>query len=306
MLRTNRAIIVGVLLVVPTLLCLMGVGAFLHVVVHAATVEEEHARQQAQRQLEDDQRDAEELSRDIEKLERTIEDIQRRLAEAAQGRDCQDNLAQLQAQQERLQRELAAVLQKLEEWEERLGAGNKDSEELRRQLSEARQKIETLKQQLAEMKPAAEGENAEPPQPGPKLAELRRAIAAAKGAMERQTRKNEQLQAELNGLRQSSRDPNIKIDAIHGSVDWQPPPDPLYVECDGQGIVLQPESVRLRADPSDEEMKRFAQTARRRRYVLFLIRPDGFTAFQQYRVQIGQDKIDFGYEPINQDGRVLY
>ena len=135
---------------------------------------------------------------------------------------------------------------------------------------------------------------------------MARDIANAKRALEEQRRKNEQAEAEWAGLKQEKSPDSVRVQTIWGPTKWNPPPNPLYVECDGQGVVLQPEGVRAPAQPDEPGRARFVQIARQRRYVLFLVRPDGFASFRQYRSLVARNNLDYGYEPINQNGRVIY
>lgn len=307
MLRTDGKVILGVLLILPTLLCFVGAGALLHVAVRASAAKQEQAHQRIEDQLEKDRQTAEQLSAAVEEVERQIQQIRKRLAELQAAEHCQAELARLQTRKEELQAQLSSLRGELEKLERRLGVAGEECDDLRHKVAEARRKRDELHEQLAAMAPSSKGDSDGDPQgEEPSPDELKACIAQVEHRLQDQKRKNEQAQAEWHSLQQQPADDSrIAVGEIRGTQQWQPPPNPLYVECDGNGILLQPETVRLAAEPGEEERGRFVDVARRRGYVLFLIRPDGFKSFRQYRSLISGE-VDFGYEPIKQHARVIY
>ncbi len=312
MLRTERTMMMGMFFVIPGMLCFIGVGAFLHIVVRVSAAQQEEDRKQVEAQIEQDERRAAELAAAIERLEQEIDAIRKRLAELQEAEVCQAELARLQELKERLEKERLALLRKLEALKAGSGSHGEEGESLRQQEAEARRKLEALKQEItrlnqkiAQMTPSA-APGGDPPEEGPSLDELRAAIARLNRELEALKNKKKQAETELANLGPKRDGPKITIGTIHGSFDWQPPSNPLYVECARRGAVLQPENIRLPVQPDQAAQDRFLRVARQRRYVLFLIRPDGFDAFRAYRPLVMQNKIDFGYEPIPQDAWVDY
>lgn len=304
MLRSNPIVILAALFVVPVLLCLVGVGAFLHVTNRAAAAADEQAREQVQHEKGKTER----LTKAIENVEQRIEDIRKELQRMRQAETLQKDVAELQARKEELERELAALSAELKQIEDELRQTTVNRDELAQRLTDVRQRLEDLQRKLAALAPGPENQPAGEQAKGPSAEELARRIAEANRRLEQQRLKNEQAQAELDGLRQetSPTDPRIRVENIAGSTDWQSPSNPLYVECDDEGVVFQPENVRASATPDGSEKTRFTQLARQRGYVLFLIRPSGYTSFHHYRALAVQENVFYGYEPINQDGKVIY
>jgi len=295
----------SLLFVVPTALCLVGAGALLHVAARAAMV----VKEDTAKKLEEVKQQAEALAKGIDELRDQIDAVKERVQQgkdrAEQAQRLQATLERLEEEKARLSRQLEELMRKLSELEKELGKQHEECRRLRRQLATARRKLEQLQRALQQMQPDPDGAGPSNPT-GPSLQELAEAIAAAKAALEALVRDIEQAEAERDQLRQETDDPNIRVEEIVGWLPWQPPPRPLYVECDGQGVLLQPEGVRLPLWPSDQQEEQFVRTARQRRYVLFLIRPDGFRSFDRYRPLVKNNNVDYGYEPINQNGRVSY
>lgn len=312
MLRSDRAMIVVVLLLMPVLLCFIGAGAFLHVVVRADAEQEEQAREKIEHTIDAEEARAKHLKAAMEQREREIEEIRKRLAELEKAKACQAELARLQELKDRLEKERQALLSELEALKACSDSKSTECESLRRQETEARGKLQKVERQIAElerkiaqMTPSATP-GGKPPENGPSLAELKASIAQLTATLQEKQRKLEQAESQNDALGPERDGPKIRIATIRGSVAWQPPPNPLYAECDGQGILLQPENVRPQLQPGQTTEEQFLQAARQRGYVLFLIRPDGFGAFRRYRNTIVQNNIDFGYEPIPQDAWVDY
>lgn len=86
----------------------------------------------------------------------------------------------------------------------------------------------------------------------------------------------------------------------------------VFVECDAKGAWLMPERRMLEPTVPREARRLFMEHVRKTGYVVFLIRPDGFTAFERYRdfVETYNDTstvpIDYGYEPLDADWRLVY
>ncbi len=301
----SRLMILGIVCAVPILLCLIGTGVLLYLVAdgNSAEVGQLVQRRQTAAEL---QQQIQALRRRIEQLKQRLQEVDRRLADAQQAKILQSQIAQLQQEKQRLQQELEKLLKLWEELQKRLSANTQELEKLQRQAEEAQVELARLEQKIREMQPGP----GDPKDPGPTIAELQAQHANISQKIESQKRQNEQAQARLDELAQAVKHPDkyIKLGEIRGSEHWQAPPNPLYVECDQQGILLQPENRRLPVQPDSSSKADFLQTARQRKYVLFLIRPNGFDSFRNYRKLLEQQasEVDYGYEPIRQDGRVLY
>jgi len=82
---------------------------------------------------------------------------------------------------------------------------------------------------------------------------------------------------------------------------------PLFVECTWNKAILQPQERTLGSDPDAADREMFLSESRKTRYVVFLIRPDGFHCFEKYRNSLlaankeSQTPVEFGYEPVNAD-----
>jgi hypothetical protein len=101
---------------------------------------------------------------------------------------------------------------------------------------------------------------------------------------------------------------------------------PLYIECRGDGLFLQPEGVALRASDFDGPLgpgNPLAAALRAERefllnqggfdpqrdgepYPLFLVRPSGITAYHVARAAMRSAHCDFGYELIEEDWQLRF
>ena len=87
---------------------------------------------------------------------------------------------------------------------------------------------------------------------------------------------------------------------------------PVFVECSRFKAILQPQARPLGPNASPDDRNAFLTAARGTRYVVFLIRPDGFPCFQKYRACLlaankeSGTSIEFGYEPVNADWELVF
>ncbi|MCS7304959.1 MAG: hypothetical protein NZ602_07615 [Thermoguttaceae bacterium] len=304
--RSNsRVMIFGLMCVVPVLLCFIGGGVLLYVAADESSGEVAQRVQdhQTAAQLEEKCRV---LHRRIAELEEQLREADRRLEKAKKAEGLQSQVSQLQQERERLQQELEQLRKQWEEIQKRLSTSSHELARLEQEVAKAQAKLAHLQQKIQEMQPGP----GEAQDQGPTMAELEAAKQQLTEALQRQNNINEQKQARLDELSQKVKEPGrtLRVDEIRGSGQWQLPPNPLYVECDGQGILLQPEKCRLPTRPTSSQEEEFLRTVRDRKYVLFLVRPNGFDSFRVYRQLLRQKAggIDYGYEPIRQDGEVLY
>ncbi len=309
MLRGNHTMIVGVVLLIPMMLGFVGVGALLHIAVRVAVAQHQAAVDDAGEQIEHDKSRAAKLLAAIRELQLRIAEIRDRLDQAE---DQRAELARLEEELARCEQQRETLERELNDLENRIGTNEQHREELQAERDEARSQLDALtreiarlRNQIAQMERAA-NPGGRPPEEGQSRADLEAEVARIQRDLETQRQANREVEQQWQGIRQQPTDPNIRIDRIIGSVNWQPPSNPLYVECDSRGVVLQPEDKTLTAHPAPAVRDQFVQQARQRRYVLFLIRPDGFDTFARYRRLVVENNVMYGYEPINQKGRVEY
>lgn len=83
----------------------------------------------------------------------------------------------------------------------------------------------------------------------------------------------------------------------------------VFAECSEQGLIVQPKGKHLNSIPTVEDKQTFLSFVQKTHYVVFLIRPDGFSTFSRYRrlANTGMnDPVDIGFEPVNTDWRLVY
>jgi predicted nuclease with TOPRIM domain len=257
----------------PILCCFIGVGAFLHVAVCLLKAQE-HERIDLQRELENLAKAAASLQRKLANTEKRIEELQRKRAE------------------ERTQAEAA---QRIEE----------ELRRLQKQKAELAAKIGQLPGHAS-----TDGGNT---QPSASNRELRAELVQKEAAMNAANAENDRLVAQLSALRRLTEDSKktYEVAQMEGLHDWEAP-EPVYVECDGSGVTIQPEKTHFGSSPDAQERQAFLKAAKRTGYVLFLIRPSGFSSFDRYRTLVvskrgdSGNSIDFGYEPVNGEWNLVY
>jgi hypothetical protein len=86
----------------------------------------------------------------------------------------------------------------------------------------------------------------------------------------------------------------------------------VFVECTAAGVLLMPERTLLQATVPPAARETFLARVTARGYVVFLIRPDGLTAFERYREVVQtynkttRNTLNIGYEPVNADWKLVY
>lgn len=76
---------------------------------------------------------------------------------------------------------------------------------------------------------------------------------------------------------------------------------PQWVECVKGGVVLQPQGERIGLDALKQKSSTFMQAIRHKGYVVFLVRPQGFEAFQEARQLAAGERVTLGYEPVDEE-----
>ena len=86
----------------------------------------------------------------------------------------------------------------------------------------------------------------------------------------------------------------------------------IFAECGADGVTIQPAKRLLKKDMGIADQRAFLSVVRKTRYVVFLIRPDGFESFRRYRSLVASknrllsNPIDIGFEPVNGDWVLTY
>jgi myosin heavy subunit len=274
---SKRGILLAVAFILPIISCLVGIGAFVNLTVNYQQVEQEQQTVMYQQLTED--RNA------VNTLKETLHRICTRISELQSERTKEENLASAvhKITEETKQLELSArtMQSKLQSLDIELGQVQSDLLGLKdesRKLSEIQSTVEDLNAKLAEV--AREHEL------------LTSAVDVTQKKIEE--RKNGVLVTSLSG----GSSPHIQ--------------SATFVECTAQGVILQPQKKEQKKVPDKNDRKAFLAAARITRYVVFLIRPDGFESFDQYHNLIlsenkdSHDPIDIGYEPVNADWNLVY
>ena len=135
----------------------------------------------------------------------------------------------------------------------------------------------------------------------------------------------ERTRATVDSLQQAIGDLQVRIDSsdttddgtvnvlgLHGSRHLENGEGATFAECKGGKLRMEPGSVELAGNPTSAESAAFLRAVRTTGYVLFLVRPDGFNTFDQYREvlqdanQNEQSKVEFGFEPVDQDWHLTF
>jgi regulator of replication initiation timing len=316
--KIPRAFVLGMILL-PVLICLIGVGAFLHIAV-AVVGEEEQDKANLGRQLG-------ELDERRQELERQLSQVKPRLAELGHGltqerenaeaaQKLTEELRRLLAEKSKLDAEradlaarLAAATTSRDQAEQRAG-------QTREKVQQAQRRVAQLETDLAGAKPSRPGPQPAPsggPEPNTSVRDWESRFAQRRAALEASKTESQRLAAQLAQIQRELTAPErtVHVTGFRGTQEWNAP-EPLYVECEGAGVKVQPSGTRFAASPSPEQRDAFLQTVRQTGYVLFLIRPDGFESFKQYRKIVASrepnsDKpTEYGYEPVNAEWRMVY
>ena len=86
----------------------------------------------------------------------------------------------------------------------------------------------------------------------------------------------------------------------------------VFAECEKSGVKLMPAGTFLPKEVRSQSRQTFLSQATATRYVVFLVRPQGFDSFEKYREVIEDynethtERIDFGYEPADADWKFVY
>lgn len=144
-------------------------------------------------------------------------------------------------------------------------------------------------------------------------ARLNISLEELKKRLQEASDESERLSAECDLAREKKEEErkNVSVTTI-GGTQKNRHLKPVFVECASQKAILQPQAKELSSNPDKSDQEAFLDFARRTGYVVFLIRPDGFGCFENYRdLMISANKnarspVEYGYEPVNADWNLIY
>ena len=85
---------------------------------------------------------------------------------------------------------------------------------------------------------------------------------------------------------------------------------PRYIECQEDGVIIHPSQTFVSQTELNRNGSAFKNLLnqmsrnREREYLIVAVRPNGIKVFQEVRELIEKEKIDIGYEPINNDWKL--
>jgi predicted RNase H-like nuclease (RuvC/YqgF family) len=185
---------------------------------------------------------------------------------------------------------------------QRIVEEEKTTHQLRREIAELNRRRMELENQVIQMNLLRRD-----------VSELRRSRKEIEFDIVSVKKKIERLQYQLSSAQQKRQQMAkvFNVGTIKGG-KTKSASNVLYVECINNGVILQPKGIYLTHNLSSEEQSKFLSVAIQTGHVVFLIRPDGFKSFKQYRSIItshnraSTQQIDLGYEPVNADWILNY
>ena len=273
---SNQRILIAGAFILPILVCFIGIGAFVHLATSFT-----HAQQQEQARFSRkmaEQKEASKVMKDkLAQLKGKISQLQRELREAnARGeaeQGIESELGRLKSLKRRLEDELLALRQKVTKAQDYARSMN------------------SLKAEVAQLKSVQE--------------DLRARLESEKSKHKRL------LSAHDAALRE--REKRVKVFSVTSlSGGSRHVRKAIFAECAADGIIVQPVKRRLSMNMEARDQNTFLSIVRQTRYVVFLIRPDGFESFRRYRAllisenRLSNEPIDIGFEPVNGDWVLIY
>lgn len=206
-----------------------------------------------------------------------------------------DDAAKQAAQAENSRRaatRAAESQQTMQQLQQTISTATQDLERLRSEKIALEDKLRAL-QQLAE-----------------RVAQLRLSRSEAEERATRLTAEIDALKQQLHGVqREIEEKDQVHAQQLVPSGSRRPS---VFVECDAQGIWLMPDRTPLDAAAPSAARETFLSRVKTKGYVVFLIRPNGFTSFERYREILtsynatAAQALDFGYEPVNAEWKLAY
>jgi len=293
--------LMAAMFLIPVVCCFIGIGAFIHVTVAAEKVQRQkdaELRRQKSQELAELQRQLNALHEAARNLQQKIAEVEKRILELAQrliqvGED--GETAQILNEEiHGLKKLLADLLIELSS--------------LRDQIAEKRKEIERLENETKDAGLLDE-----------QLQALQKELKQLKKQRDEAKSKYEGLLDRLDKLRRWREAEEDKFVIRPSKPRPRNAPDPVFVECTSQGVIIQPAGVRLSDDPTADERSRFLAAAKKTGYVVFLVRPRSFGgsstsmgSFEKYRRLLishngsSYQKIRFGFEPIEASWHLVY
>ncbi|MFN7908596.1 MAG: hypothetical protein ACK507_01465 [bacterium] len=83
---------------------------------------------------------------------------------------------------------------------------------------------------------------------------------------------------------------------------------PLYIECQADGVILHPKQVFVAASVLESEFSPLGILLKKidpsQEYLIVVVRPDGIDTFKRVRSLVEGRGIDIGYEPLDKDWKL--
>lgn len=290
----RRNAVIAAMFLVPVLCCFVGIGAFVHMTLAAEEVQrqkEEESRQGKLDELAELQEQLNALRERAEALRQEISDVNKRIQGLAEHllelRGIGELSEELNEEIDCLRKVLAKLMVELTALEHEIAQKQEEIEKLQGEtenVDSLGKEKEKLREQLDELRERLDEAKATRNRLRKKLAELRR------------WRDEEENKHELCPAKPL------------------PPgrPKPVFLECNANDVVIQPEGTKLRGKPRAGDRKRFLAMAQKTGYVVFLIRPSGFHSFKHYRQLVhshnnrSDESIQFGFEPVDVSWSLVY
>ena len=188
-------------------------------------------------------------------------------------------------------------------------AGQRLTRELQKIMAKLHAKQETLEDLQAQRATLAERLRA--------LQDLEKRVAQLRLSRSEREARMKKIQAEIEALKKAIGTVQRELDDTESVSVGQLVPSgsrrlAVFVECSATGVWLMPERNQLGPSAPASARKSFLTRANTTGYVVFLIRPDGYAAFERYREVLttynatAARPLDFGYEPVDADWRLVY
>jgi len=273
---SNQRILIAGAFILPILVCFIGIGAFVHLATSFT-----HAQQQKQARFNRkmaEQKEASKVMKDkMAQLKGKISQLQRELREAnareEAGQGIESELGYLKSLRRRLEDELLALRQKVTK-----------AQDYARSMNSLKAEVAQLKSVQEDLRARLESEKSK-----------RKRLMSAHDAALRERKKRMKVFS-VTSLSGGSR--RVR--------------KAMFAECTADGIIVQPVKRRLSMNINTRDQSTFLSIVRQIRYVVFLIRPDGFESFRRYRAlvisqnRLSNEPIDIGFEPVNGDWVLIY
>ncbi len=203
---------------------------------------------------------------------------------------------------EDLQRQLGKLRAELERLKKERDARQGEHNDVKNAVDQTQTENSERQRRLAAKRSSMEQEEAEE---GAK-ARQRAADAAEMGRLQEEI---ERLEAQIEELkrkiakRKASFDP---MQIVPGSrVEDKVAKNPFWLECVKDAVVIQPQGQRFSVAQLQKKEAAFV-SAVRDRYVVLLVRPDGFASFDAARSLAEAGAQSMGYEPVDADVEIEY